>query len=377
MEEAEEGEEAGPGAEALVHGVGVERRLVAELGEEAAHGVVLDVDGVGGDEAAVLGVEDEDEAEERGEEAAVDLVAFAIVAVEDVAQEGAARGFVRGLEAAHELVEGVEHLAGEAGGDEVLVLAALAEEGREALGARNGEEALGREEHEEGRAEGAPGDLAEVGEGEVEPAGRLPFRRGDEAQGVAVREEARGDARLAQEALEARRGARVPAVGVVAAPVFAVRTAGVVERRTGRDDGDEEEPAVGGVGVGDGEGGAKGVVLVRERDAERLGERRAARRAGEVALLPAEEFACEGREVGEAKRVAGEEAAEGFLLRGDVAVGDDAGGEKGGRGDDEADRLDVAEPLLVGAEGGVGGAQEGPREDRAARRAGGRCRFMA
>jgi hypothetical protein len=65
VEEAEEGEEAGPGAEALVHGVGVEGRVVAELGEEAAHGVVLDVDGVRGDEAAILGIEDEDEAEER------------------------------------------------------------------------------------------------------------------------------------------------------------------------------------------------------------------------------------------------------------------------------------------------------------------------
>ena len=102
-------------------------------------------------------------------------------------------------------------------------------------------------------------------------------------------------------------------------------------------------------------------MLVGEGDREGFGKRRPARRTGEIALPPAEEFAGEGREVCQGGRLSREEAAEGFLLCGDVPVGDDAGGEKGGRRDDEADRLDVAEPFVVGAEGGVVGHQEGPR----------------
>ncbi len=149
----------------------------------------------------------------------------------------------------------------------------------------------------------------------------------------------------------------MPAVGRAAL----VPRPGVVEVGAGRDDGDEEEEAIGGVGVGDGVRGAKDVVLVREGDGERLGKRRAAGRAGEVAFLPAEELAGERREVEEARWVAREEAAEGLLLGGDVAVGDAPGGGERGRRDDEPDRLDVAEPLLVGAEGGVPGHQEGLR----------------
>jgi hypothetical protein len=134
---------------------------------------------------------------------------------------------------------------------------------------------------------------------------------------------------------------------------------GVVEVRAGRDDGDKKEEAAFGVGVGVGVRGAQGVVLVQEGDGEGPGKRRAARRAGEVGLLPAGVLARERREVENARRVAGEEAAEGFLPLGDDAVGDAPGRDERGRRDDEPDQLDVAEPLLVGAEGGVGGQHEG------------------
>jgi hypothetical protein len=65
------GEQAGPGAEAAVHRVGVGGGVALELLEEAEHAVVLGVDGVvDGEQAAVLGEEHEDEAEEDGEQAA-------------------------------------------------------------------------------------------------------------------------------------------------------------------------------------------------------------------------------------------------------------------------------------------------------------------
>jgi hypothetical protein len=58
-------EQAGPGAEAAVHALGVAPASSTELAEEAQHAEVLGVDGVAdGEEAVVLGVEHEDEAEE-------------------------------------------------------------------------------------------------------------------------------------------------------------------------------------------------------------------------------------------------------------------------------------------------------------------------
>ena len=78
----------------------------------------------------------------------------------------------------------------------------------------------------------------------------------------------------------------------------------------------------------------------------------------------------------EGARAVGGQAGEGvelLLERGDVLGDDGLGGEQGVGGDDEADRLEVAEPLLVGEEGGVvghgwmsfGSGGDGPEVDQA------------
>jgi hypothetical protein len=129
VDEAEQGQEPGPGAEALVHGVGVAAGVLAQALVQAADAVVGGPGRLAGHEAAVLGVEQEDEAHEDGEQAAVDLLG---VVAGEVAEQLAAGGLVGGLEAAEELEQGAEDLLGEAGGDLVLVLAGLGEQGGEA-----------------------------------------------------------------------------------------------------------------------------------------------------------------------------------------------------------------------------------------------------
>ena len=93
------------------------------------------------------------------------------------------------------------------------------------------------------------------------------------------------------------------------------------------------------------EEGARAHGRVADLEAEDLGGRGAAAEGGEGAVGDA--LAVEDEEVLEDACEAQEQEA--------------AVREEGGRGDDEADRLDVAEPLLVGAEGGVVGHQEGLR----------------
>ena len=56
VDEAEEGEQGGPGAEALVHGVGVAAGVLAEAEVEAGDAVVGGPGRLAGHEAAVLGV---------------------------------------------------------------------------------------------------------------------------------------------------------------------------------------------------------------------------------------------------------------------------------------------------------------------------------
>ena len=78
---AEKGEELGPGAVALVHEVRVVFVIGAEFLEESLNRVVLLIEFAGRHEAAVFGVEEEDEAQEGGDEAAVDFLGVALPGV--------------------------------------------------------------------------------------------------------------------------------------------------------------------------------------------------------------------------------------------------------------------------------------------------------
>jgi hypothetical protein len=204
----------------------------AELLEETGDGVVPLVEGACGHEAAVLGVEDEDKAEQGGDEAAVE---FLRVAGPDGAKERAGGFLIGGLEAAGEFVEGFEDLAGKIGADMGLVFPAFAEQGGQADAFLDDVEALlGKEEVERPDGEAACG-AGEEGDGKGDPAGVLALRHGDEAQGVAIAKEAEGNAALAQEALEllVRRGVPTARAGLAGQ---------LVERGAGGEVLDEEHP---------------------------------------------------------------------------------------------------------------------------------------
>ena len=113
---------------------------------------------------------------------------------------------MRRLESAQQLVERVQDLLGEAFAHLVLVLAAVLEQGGEALLARLAQEpGLAEEQAHRGR-DRPPRGGEHVRDAEVEPAGALAPRRGDEPQGGAVEEQPRRDAGVAQEAFHAAVG---------------------------------------------------------------------------------------------------------------------------------------------------------------------------
>ena len=108
---------------------------------------------------------------------------------------------MRGLEAAQELVEGVQHLLGQALADLVLELAAVFQQSGEALRARQGEEArLAEKQAHRGRDRPARG-LDHVRDAEVEPTRAFAARRGDEPKRAAIEQKTRRHAGLAQEPL--------------------------------------------------------------------------------------------------------------------------------------------------------------------------------
>jgi hypothetical protein len=113
---------------------------------------------------------------------------------------------VGGLEAAQQLVERVQHLLGQALAHLVLELAAVLEERRQALGARQAQEPrLAEEKPQRGRDRPARG-LDHIRDAEVEPTGALTTRRREEPERAAVEEETRRDAGLAQQPLHAAVG---------------------------------------------------------------------------------------------------------------------------------------------------------------------------
>ena len=111
-----------PGPETLVHRVGEAAGVVPQPVEQAGDRVVVRVDRIAGQQVAVLGVQHEDQPHQHRQQARIDVVG---IVGQHVPQQLAVRDIVGRLEAAHQFVQGRQHLLGQLGGDGVLVLAAV------------------------------------------------------------------------------------------------------------------------------------------------------------------------------------------------------------------------------------------------------------
>ena len=138
------------------------------------------------------------------------------------------------LEAAEQLVERGQDLLGQLGRDEVLVLPALGEDGRQALLVGEREEPLGGEQHLKGGENRPARHFGHGLDGKGQVARGLTVGGVNQPQGDAVREQADRHLGLAQEPLETGLGAGLPAM---------VRgLGGVIEADPGLDLLEQQEP---------------------------------------------------------------------------------------------------------------------------------------
>nr|WP_165251981.1 hypothetical protein [Paludisphaera soli] len=354
VDQAEERQELRPRAVAVVHRVGVPAGILAEPLEEAGDRIELLVDLVAGDEPAILGVEHEDEPHQHGEQSRVDVVR---VVLQHGPEQFALRPLVGRLEPPDEFIEGLEHLLGELGGDEVLVLAAVRQDRGEALLGPEREEPLLAKQHVQGREDRPPGDLGHVLDAESRVARSLAARGVDQAELRAVGEQPDGDLRLAQQPFEPRLAARLPAV--------VVRLADLVEPGPGGEGLDEHHPGAiavrAGLVLAERVGGPERLVVLGQGDFERIGEGAALGRADEILGPPAQHFRAEPRQVQDGRRRVvlpgevdfGDAIEEAGVVGDDVPVRERLRRREGGGRDHEAHRLHVAEPFLVALEFGV------------------------
>ena len=167
VDHAEEDEKLRPSTVALVHRVREERGILAQPLVEAGERVVAQERLVLRQHVPLLGIEQEHEPQDDGEQRAVDFVGML---GERLAQELALRGVVGGLKSAQEFVECVQHLLGQLLTDLVLELAAVLKEGAEALRARQRQEPRLAEEQAQRRRDRPARCLDHVCDAEVEPA---------------------------------------------------------------------------------------------------------------------------------------------------------------------------------------------------------------
>ena len=357
VDHAEQDEKLRVRAVALVHRVRVQGRVLAQPLVQAGQGVGAEEGVVLRQHVPLLGVQQEDEAQHEGEQPAVDVVG---VRRQRHVEERALRGVVRGLEAAQQLVEGVQHLFGQALAHLVLELAAVFQQPGEALRARHGEEARLAEQQAHRGGDRTARGLVHVRHPEIEPAGALAARRGDEAERDAVEEQARGDAGVAEQPLHAPVGRGFQAA--------ASRPVEVLARLA---DPDEKLPAAGHLPRrGDvpqplrphREIGAQDLPGIRQHRFQ-LGRDRRLVRAG-VALrreAPAEHGGSEGAEVRQARLRLLLRAEAAFLRTftqqplplGVAPVEDRARPDERRRGHDQPRGPHEPEPLQVGGDLGV------------------------
>ena len=209
VERTKEHEQAGPGAEALVHRVAVDVGVSDQGIVKTADAQVVGVDRMlDRQEPTVLGIEGEDQPQHDGEQALVDMVAGL---AHGLAQDLVAVAKASGLEALEQDLQGLERLLAEPVGDVGLALAAELEQlqGRGRVG-HGPEHAVGMQQLAQGAEHVAAGRAGHVRDVKADPAGGLAGRTGEQAQGLAVGEQAHRHSGLAQEPFELGRGRVVP-----------------------------------------------------------------------------------------------------------------------------------------------------------------------
>ena len=122
VDQPEERQELGPGAEAVGHRVGIAPGVLAQPLEKPGDRVVLLVDLVVREERTVFGIEDEHQPQQNAEQACINLVR---VLLQHVAEQFAMSLVVGRLETAEQLVKGGQDLLGQLCRDQILVLPAL------------------------------------------------------------------------------------------------------------------------------------------------------------------------------------------------------------------------------------------------------------
>ncbi len=204
---AEERKQLRPGPEPLVHRVGVTALVGPQPLEQSRDRVEVGVDRIAGEQVAVFGVQDEDQPHEHGQQAGIDVVG---VFAEHVGQQLALALVVGRLEAADQFVKGGQHLLGELRGDDVLVLAAVGQDGGQALLLGQREKPVGLKQHVQGREHRPAGDLGHRLHQEGHVAAGLAPRGVHQPQVCGAGEQPDGHFRFPQQPLEAGVGAGLP-----------------------------------------------------------------------------------------------------------------------------------------------------------------------
>lgn len=352
---AEQRQQPVPRAEPAAHRVRVAARVPLELRVERLDGQVLAV-GLRAhrQEGPVLGVQQEDQPQEDGEQAAVDVVRAARERVLQVARLVPLRGR---LEAGEEDLQRLVDLASERLGDGGLAPPRLLQQRGQRVLLRHGEEPPRVEQHEERVEQRPAAGRDEVAQPERQVAGGLAVGRVDQPELLAVGEQPDGHAARAQEAVELGLGRVAPGAG---------HGLLVVEREPLRQRPDEHEVGLAGSALGRavvrqpiGGRGARLLPPERARGADRLMalddlQRQLLRErlaAVEVVGRVAEDVLVEAGVVGDAGRsvIGLDQLGQPGLLLGAVPVHALGVGEDDHRHDEPLVGLGHAEPRLVKA----------------------------
>ena len=187
VNQAEQHQQLGPGSVALVHGVWKQGGVLPQALVQSHEGVVALEGLVFRQHVPLFGVEQEHEPQVHGQQCVVDAVG---IIREGLPQQLSLRGVLRRLESPQHLVQGVEHLLGEALADLVLEPAAVIEQGRQPLRGGQGQQPALLQEQPHRGTDRPAGGLHHLRHAKVHPAGAFPPRRRDQPDGKAVEQQA-------------------------------------------------------------------------------------------------------------------------------------------------------------------------------------------